>query len=84
MGIKEAASFPDMTPREVFLILTAHRSLLDQKWRDAVILSRLIALSVHDPAHLPAVPASSPTEMTADQMKRALLSLTEEEEKNDP
>ena len=84
MGIREAAAFFSMTPREVFLLLTAARAGMDHEWRHALCLARLAALAVHDPRHLPAVPAASLPDMTADEMKRALLSLPREEEKNDP
>lgn len=85
MGVPEAASFFRMTPREVCLLLLSARAQADREWRSIVLSARLMALAVHDPAHLPALPPSpSPCDMTADEMKRRLLSLPREEDFHDP
>lgn len=72
-GVPEANAFFRMTPREIFRSLTAFRARQEAWWTRAVILSRLTALAVHDPARLPSPPAPRLPEMTADQIKQRLL-----------
>ena len=64
-----------LSPRELHLLLTAHRARLDQRAAGRLLLARYIALAVHDPLRLPDLPPpSSPSRpMTDEEMKQRLL-----------
>lgn len=78
--MREAARFFAMTPREIHWTLLSRRAESVRRTEDAVFLSRLVALAVHDPARLPPLPASPLPEMTADEMKQRLLSWRRKDE----
>ncbi len=69
-----------MTPRQVFLTLSAHRARQEKAWAQAVLSARLTALAVHDPARLPDLPPPPLPDMTADEMKRRLLAIVRKDD----
>ena len=73
-----------MTPREIRCVLLSRQARQNRDWEQCVILARLVALAVHDPARLPALPAAPLPEMTGEEMKRRLLSRRRKDEHHDP
>lgn len=70
----EAWDFFRRTPREISLILSSHRARSYAQESRLIALSRLTALALHAPDHLPPPPAAPfAGDMTADEMKQRLL-----------
>ena len=70
----EAKDFFACTPREISLVLVAHRARTERAAEERWIAGRYMALAVHAPERLPAHPAPrlSGREMTDDEMKQRL------------
>ena len=60
-GMAQSVRFPDMTPREVHTLLTAHAAWQTRRHRDLLTLAHLAAIAFHAPERLPAPDAVSGT-----------------------
>ena len=73
-GVEHACSFFTMTPREISCCLSAAQARFAREERSLLLLSRLMALAVHAPDKLPAMPGPSLAPMTDEAIKERLLS----------
>lgn len=83
-GISEAKDFFSMTPREIFLLLSARRAHFQRREREKIRFLHALALAVHAPEKLPPVPPCLPLpEMTDDEIRRRLFACAERNPSND-